>query len=482
MVFFDNYPEFITNDPRSRRGVSTVTAESLTNRHESLLPSEVIKGCTILDLGSCYGASGQWCLSNGASYYTGIEVQSDMAQASQEMLSNYWTDFKIVNSSIEDFVTTTSTTYDITIIFGVLYAFLDQYGLLKKVAAITNKIIIVDTIYPRAMMTADDSIIEIITNQHINSSQENTAYVGVGACISPVALSMMMSTLGFNNTDGIIYPTPLTDNSIHDSYNTIVARGYKTQYQKFPMRFLCRFKKGNTTLKSVNDVIKLNDRLSLGSMPVKPKELSHPQWVFDTEVANRYAKEAACHIPDYSRVIDLCVTYTDNNFDKTAKIIDIGSANGDTLERFFTEGYTNITGVECSQEMYAVSKHQDRVIISDRFTGNEWDVVLANWTLHFIADRRPYLQDIYHNMAAGGMLILSDKMSFTNSIDCLYDNFKRSNGITDNEILKKKASLIGVLTTKPCKWYLDTLQEIGFEDIQIVNANMMFNTIYARKY
>ena len=58
---------------------------------------------------------------------------------------------------------------------------------------------------------------------------------------------------------------------------------------------------------------------------------------------------------------------------------------------------------------------------------------------------------------------------------------KLDNGATREEVERKKASLAGVLTVKPVTWYIDTLKNIGFVDIQVINSRFMFNTLYARK-
>ena len=483
-MFFDNYSEFITNDSRSKRDVSTVTSESLTKRHEVSLPKELISNCTVLDLGSCYGATGQWCLANGASHYTGVEVQKDMVEKSNEMLSKYWNNFDIIESGIDEFLKQNIKHYDVTILFGVLYAFLDQHGLLERVCAITNKVVVIDTLYPRKMVRPSDAIIEVLQKQHINSSKENTAYVGVGSATSPMALNIIMDTLGFENNEGLLYPECLTDTTIPDSYNTIVGRGENSGdfklYTQFPLRYLCRFTKGNSSYKIVSDIVK-NDDAILSTMRKMPRILWNTHWSFDSSVADRYEKEVAGHIPDYERVLQLCIDCVNANFNKDVKLIDVGSAKGNTIDKFLADSFQNVYGVEASQAMYDASKHQDRVTLSNSFPAGEWDVVMANWTLHFINEREQYLKDIYDNMSENGMLILSDKMSFTEDIESLYHNFKRSHGVTEDEITSKKNSLIGVLNTKSFTWYLKTLEKIGFRDIQVINANMMFNTLYARK-
>lgn len=484
-MFFDNYPEFILNDARSKRAVSTITSESLSKRHEASLPKSLIQNCSVLDLGSCYGATGHWCLSNGASHYTGVEIQKDMVDKGNEMLSKYWDNFDIVEQSIEQFLDHNDKHYDVVVLFGVLYAFLNQYGLLKRVCEITNKMIVIDTLYPRKMVKSSDAIIEVIQKQHINSSKENTAYVGVGTASSPMALDVMLDTLGFVNSEGLIYPKSLLDLTIPDSYNTIVARGEipgdSKIYTQFPMRFISRYVKGNSNFKIVSDIVKDNDISSSTTMRGQPRIISNKHWVFDSTVANRYEQEVNANIPDYLRVIDLCLDCATINFNKQAKIIDVGSAKGYTIDKFLSKGFLNVYGVESSESMYESSKHRDRVILGEQFPSGEWDIVLANWTLHFINEREQYLKDIYNNMSHDGMLILTDKMSFTEDIESLYHNLKKKNGVTQQEIHTKKNSLIGVLNTKSYKWYLETLEKIGFRNIQIINANMMFNTLYARK-
>jgi tRNA (cmo5U34)-methyltransferase len=128
------------------------------------------------------------------------------------------------------------------------------------------------------------------------------------------------------------------------------------------------------------------------------------------------------------------------------------------------------------------SKHSDKVILSESFPLEKtWDVVLANWTLHFINQREKYIRDIYNSMNLNGFLIISDKMSHSLEIENMYHDFKKTKGLSDDVIYKKKASLQGILVTKSLEWYLDTLKSLNFSRIQIINTRFMFTTIYARK-
>ena len=206
------------------------------------------------------------------------------------------------------------------------------------------------------------------------------------------------------------------------------------------------------------------------------------KWTFDNSVAERFQTEAEHHIPDYYRVIDLCVDYTRATFESTdIKIIDVGSALGFTIDKFIKQGYDNVHGVDNSSSMINSSLHPARVMLSDTLPQGPWDVVLANWTLHFIDNRLPYLTDIYNNLSDGGLLMLTDKMSFSPETNKLYYDFKRNNGVSDQAIRSKEIALEGVLITKPLSWYLDNLKALGFKDVQVINSRFMFNTICARK-
>ena len=94
MLFFQKYIEFVDADNRSLRPHTPVTVETLTYKHEAMAPAYIIKDKTILDLGSCLGATGHWCLSNGAASYTGIEFQKLYVEKSTKYSINQYQRYK----------------------------------------------------------------------------------------------------------------------------------------------------------------------------------------------------------------------------------------------------------------------------------------------------------------------------------------------------------------------------------------------------
>lgn len=479
--FFEEFNQFVEKDNRKNRGFHPITAESLTVKHETIAPEWLVKDATILDLGSCLGATGHWCLSKGAKYYVGVEIQSDYVDLSNALLGDIWASdkFTIIKQDIDTFLSTTDIKFDVVYACGVLYAFLDYFGLLKKIDKITNNCVVIDTSYPSLMFVPNASFIEIVDHQHMNKSTNVDSYSGLGARPTPQALLQMMANLGYENKEEILYPNQLTNNTIHDSYHSPIKRRAGIQN---PARFLMRFFKTGKFMKSAGDALLSQDLSYVTNMaeapPLLEKELP---WKFDESVAARFQHEATTHIPDYERVIKMCVEFVTKKYNKNINIIDVGSALGFTVDKFLSNGFDNTFGVEISESMRNKSLHQDKIILDDKLPIKEYSVVLANWTLHFVANRTQYLKNIYDSLTPDGVLIITDKMTQTSQIKDLYYEWKKSNGVSQEVIETKERKLKGVMETKPLSWYMEVLNSIGFKEIEIANSRFNFNTLICYK-
>lgn len=162
----------------------------------------------------------------------------------------------------------------------------------------------------------------------------------------------------------------------------------------------------------------------------------------------------------------------------------MGSAIGTTLHALYQAGFSNLYGVDSSAEMLTRSFDKATLIESEAFPVEHgpFDVVIANWVLHFIEDRESYLESIKQALSPNGVLILTEKISGSPMANELYYDFKRRNGVTEAEIEEKKQRLEGVLTTRSLGWYLDTLERIGFKQLDIINANTVFVTLLAQSH
>lgn len=203
-------------------------------------------------------------------------------------------------------------------------------------------------------------------------------------------------------------------------------------------------------------------------------------WQFGEEVAARFDTEAHMHIPQYEDVIEKCIEVA-RTLPTDARIIDVGSATGYTLERLRLAGFTDVWGVDSSSAMLAHSRVKENLVESDIFPAHlgPFDLVLANWTLHFIEERERYMRDIRSALKPGGIFILTDKMTSSSEVEAQYVDFKRAQGLSEEAIAEKAAALEGILVTRPLEWYMETLRKLDFQP-EILDTLCGFTTILCR--
>jgi len=475
LTLFETANEFVELDNRRLRSRITATTESLTNKLMAQLPPDLIKGKTILDLGSCLGAAGHHALTYSASHYTGVEIQSYCVDTSKKILSKYWDShqFDIVQKDVEEFLDIAiakNIKYDYVLAAGIIYGFVNIISILDKISKVSSFHIMIETI--TVHVTTDDpttGIILIKNNQGMvkgNSADVYDYYLGLGSKIDLKAMDTIMSSLSFNRTEDLIFPKQISDT--HDAYNDNDPEYFKiglgVDYSA-PIRYMVRYLRSSTHTKTIQEVINNDTKISANS------------WIFDKSVAERFQNEADTNIPSYHTVIDKCLQFANKYLQKNDKIIDVGSALGYTMGKFIDSGFTNVFGVDNSPAMNEGNKYP--VICSDKLPEDRYNLVLMNWTLHFIQDKITYLNDIY-NKLDNGYLILTDKTSQSEIVKDLYYDFKRSKGVSDTYIKEKEKSLVGVMHSLPVDWYLKSLRDIGFK-VDILHSDMGFTTFLCRK-
>lgn len=204
-------------------------------------------------------------------------------------------------------------------------------------------------------------------------------------------------------------------------------------------------------------------------------------WVFDKTVAEIFPIHARQHIPNYLEVIDQCVDVC-NTFKKSSKIIDVGCAAGQTLNVLKAAGFTNLHGVDNSVHMLEKCKDLGfNLTLSSTLPDDTYDIILMNWTLHFIKEKTDYLTKIFNQINDNGVFILSEKTSIDSLPIKFYHLYKSKMGVSALEIAKKEESVKDVMHINSVQWYLDTLKQIGFKNVYITNAHWCFTTFVCLK-
>lgn len=495
---FDDHPAFYQDDNRRHRGFNPTSKTFLETKFGVLLPPPLIKGKKVLDLGSCYGAAGQWALFHGASSYTGVEVQENYANQSRRLLAHWQERAEVIHQDIRSYLQSMADQrFDLVLVAGILYHFIDTKQMVDAICRVSGGQVVVESNYPPGMragkLPTKMAVTEYVTDQEVNLDHGKQSMLGVSATTSLSALDIFFGLNGFGKQeDKLTFPLG-PDTVIYDE--SLLGRS------DLPIRFAVRYCRDNTqprlaTLETNlpqqsgrkrswehDPVATARTRQYQQQAKVLASSAGPGQWQFDAEVAAVFDGIARREIPDYLRVIDLCVRIIRQDERQQPKIIDVGSATGETLRRLHQAGYRNLYGVEASADMIARSFRQATLIHAETFPEayGPFDYVLNNWTLHFIRNPLNYLEAIYRAMSAGGVLVLSDKVSSSERVHELYHDYKRANGVTEAEIERKRQQIEGVLVTYPVNWYLNTLSSLGFGQIEIINANAAFVTLMAVK-
>jgi tRNA (cmo5U34)-methyltransferase len=482
MTFFEQYEEFVSNDIRKSRGTTQVTAESLDKRCEALLPKWMVEGKTILDLGHCLGAFGHWALANGAKHYTGVDIQQSFCDKSKELLSKHWSDDKFTierQETLEYLICSGHQTYDIVIASGIIHCYVNSIGFIEQLSNVAKEYVVIET------QEADESSgIPAIQFKIFNMVSDSIGkpYAGWSSAVGFNAMRALMGENGFDLHGDRIYPKKIE--GTHDAYNDDIQINVSEIYAA-PKRYMARYRRTRKKITTSLQYNVLHNVRKDNPAYVKANQSNVtklPKWEFDTAVASRFQEEAANNIPDYERVIDMCLDIANRRYDKESTIVDVGSALGHTIEKFNMAGYSDVYGVESSQAMRDNSKFKSFIDLSETFP-KDWraNFVMANWTLHFVDERKQYIEDIYKALRAGGSFVLSDKTPQSDDIKEMYYEFKRSNGVSDEYIYEKEKKLQGYMNLLPIDWYLDTLKDVGFTNIQIINSRFGFVTFYCEK-
>jgi tRNA (cmo5U34)-methyltransferase len=203
-------------------------------------------------------------------------------------------------------------------------------------------------------------------------------------------------------------------------------------------------------------------------------------WKFDERIAEIYSSHVLSHIPNYSTVLDLSCDIANDLLTTDAFICDFGSANGNTLKKLYDRNFKNLYGVEINQAMIDKST-LDKFKISSTLPDIKFDYVIANWSLHFNQNKEEILESIFDNLKDNGLFLLSEKVSLDSYTIKKYHQWKRSQGVSDLEIKQKEEALVGAMFIDSAQWYLETLNKIGFKNIEIVNSHWCFCTFFCRK-
>jgi len=212
------------------------------------------------------------------------------------------------------------------------------------------------------------------------------------------------------------------------------------------------------------------------------------KFTFDARVADVFPDMITRSVPGYAATVAMIGVLTGRYVLPDSRCYDLGSSLGATtlaMRRYISRPGVEIIAVDNSPAMVERSKK----IIKRDHSGirvevrlqdiidteiERASVVALNFTLQFIPqEKRPkLLQKIFDGMLDGGVLILSEKIVFTDAAlqqrqTDWHHTFKKANGYSDLEVAGKRSALENVLVPESLDVHKERLIMAGFRTVDV---------------
>jgi tRNA (cmo5U34)-methyltransferase len=231
--------------------------------------------------------------------------------------------------------------------------------------------------------------------------------------------------------------------------------------------------------------------------------LSQPGlFTFDHNVARVFPDMIKRSVPGYTTIIAMTGLMAGRYAQPDSNIYDLGCSLGAStlsMRQNIQHRDCQIIGVDNSRDMLDRCKsvidtdsHEVPVILNHDNLQNtvisNASVVVLNFTLQFIEleQRDTVIQNIYQGLRPGGIMVLSEKVTFedphlnTLNID-LHHEFKRANGYSDLEIAQKRDAIEDVLRPETLKEHKQRIASAGFDSCDVWFQCFNFASLVALK-
>jgi hypothetical protein len=267
---FTAAPCFVEEDERKHRNLNPITLITLEAKCSSLLPPDLIRGKTVLDLGACLGAMCHWSLYHGASKAVGVEPQKDFCQRMEKYLASAEAAWPEPQSSLKRYEVICADaraylskcedqSFDVVVAAGVLHCFQDPISILLEIARVSKEAIVIESVHPifyRKGLSSEPnsfsgSTLELNPSAAVNKAGRNASFAGLSVVPTKDLMKNLFTAVGFSVSSVALAPHPTRN------VDVLVYTGSRF-YDSTPVRFFlrCQRRSGKSMkLISLEDVI-----------------------------------------------------------------------------------------------------------------------------------------------------------------------------------------------------------------------------------
>ncbi|WP_264875875.1 carboxy-S-adenosyl-L-methionine synthase CmoA [Vibrio agarivorans] len=225
-------------------------------------------------------------------------------------------------------------------------------------------------------------------------------------------------------------------------------------------------------------------------------------FTFDERVVEVFPDMIQRSVPGYSNIISAIGMLAERFVKPNTNVYDLGCSLGAatlSMRRHINQEGCQIIAVDNSPAMVERCKLHINSYRSDtpvdvveadirEIDIDNASVVVLNFTLQFLSpeDRYTLLKKIHAGLRPGGILILSEKFVFEDSVsnDLLIDlhhDFKRANGYSELEISQKRSAIENVMRPDSIAMHKERFADIGFSSFEVWFQCFNFGSMFAVK-
>ena len=225
-------------------------------------------------------------------------------------------------------------------------------------------------------------------------------------------------------------------------------------------------------------------------------------FTFDERVAEVFPDMIQRSVPGYSNIISAIGMLAERFVKPYTNIYDLGCSLGAatlSMRRNITQEGCQIIAVDNSSAMVERCKLHINAYRSDTPVNvieadirdieiDNASVVVLNFTLQFLSaeDRYALLENIYKGLRPGGILIISEKFVFEDTVSNellvdLHHDFKRANGYSELEISQKRSAIENIMRPDSKNTHKERFEKIGFSSFDVWFQCFNFGSMFAIK-
>jgi tRNA (cmo5U34)-methyltransferase len=229
-------------------------------------------------------------------------------------------------------------------------------------------------------------------------------------------------------------------------------------------------------------------------------DVAPANWTFSGSVADTFVEHVRRSVPYYDAGHDMVCQLSDFFCHGDSVCYEIGVSTGQLLRKLAQHHATKPgirwIGIDTEEAMIDKARRHCAGVpnieldVADARLGSfeKSDLIVSYYCLQFIApkDRQDVYTRLYEALHWGGALIVFEKVRapdarFQDMNVSLYNDYKRREGFSADEILNKTASLKSVLEPFSTEANLALLRRAGFVDVTTVMKYLCFEGFLAIK-